>query len=186
MDLSAPLPPLSLSPLQPQPSPSATPPTPAHGTRVGGAARTRGTTAVNFATEWLDERSRVCPKTVDYASQCPKGHALVPFSGAASAQPLMCRVCHMFAEREHASDWLVCKITVIKSCAGYAVCDCCVSALRQAPSSPAGGGDFPSLQVCCMKHVHPLQECLGFPYASALPLRSSRYCRACPSLTSSG
>ncbi len=37
------------------------------------------TPAVNVATEWLDELGCVCPKAVDYALQCPKGHLLVPF-----------------------------------------------------------------------------------------------------------
>ena len=36
--------------------------------------------AVNVATEWLDELGCVCPKAVDYASQCPKGHSLAPFA----------------------------------------------------------------------------------------------------------
>ena len=34
--------------------------------------------AINYATEWLDEDGRVCPKNVDYSTQCPKGHALGP------------------------------------------------------------------------------------------------------------
>jgi len=56
--------------------------------------------AVNVATEWLDELGCVCPKAVDYASQCPKGHALVPFAGGgcgAAAQRVMCRICHTHA-----------------------------------------------------------------------------------------
>jgi len=104
--------------------------------------------AVNVATEWLDELGCVCPKAVDYASQCPKGHALAPLAGGgcgAAAQRVMCRVCHTPTEREHASQWLACSAT--GSCAGYAVCDCCVRALQQAPSAAAGGHDFPSL-VC--------------------------------------
>jgi hypothetical protein len=55
--------------------------------------------AVNFATEWLDELGCVCPKAVDYASQCPKGHLLVLFAGGgcvASAQRVMCRICHTY------------------------------------------------------------------------------------------
>jgi hypothetical protein len=104
--------------------------------------------AVNFATEWLDELGCVCPKAVDYASQCPKGHALAPLAGGgcgAAAQRVMCRVCHTCAEREHASQWLACSVT--GCCAGYAVCNGCVRALQQAPAAAAGGHDFPSL-VC--------------------------------------
>ncbi len=102
--------------------------------------------AVNFATEWLDELGCICPKAVDYASQCPKSHALVPYTsggGGASALRLMCRICHSFAERGDASQWLVCSAT--GCCAGYAVCDFCVRALQQAPAAAAGGDEFPSL-----------------------------------------
>ena len=104
--------------------------------------------AVNFATEWLDENGCVCPKAVDYASQCPKGHALVPFAGGgcgASVERVMCRVCHMFSKREHPSQWLACSVS--GCCAGYVVCDCCVRTLQHAPAAAAGGDDFPSL-VC--------------------------------------
>jgi hypothetical protein len=41
--------------------------------------------AVNFATEWLDEDGRVCPKNVDYATQCSNGHHLMPLGGGSSA-----------------------------------------------------------------------------------------------------
>ena len=67
--------------------------------------------AINFATEWLDEDGRVCPKNVDYATQCPKGHDLVSVSlgggGGAQAQQasgadVMCRVCHTSTVRQHA------------------------------------------------------------------------------------
>ena len=66
--------------------------------------------AVNVATEWLDELGCVCPKAVDYASQCPKGHALVPFAGGscgAAAQRVMCRICHTCAQSEQAAQWLL-------------------------------------------------------------------------------
>jgi hypothetical protein len=111
------------------------------------AAAAHAAPAVNVAFEWLDEFGCICPKAVDYASQCPKGHALVPFTGGdggASAQPLMCRVCHTHAESEQAPQWLVCSTT--GCCAGYAVCNCCVRALQQTtPADPAGEGF--SLQV---------------------------------------
>ncbi len=77
--------------------------------------------AINFATEWLDEDGRVCPKNVDYVTQCPKGHDLVSFDcgGGAQARPasgagVMCRVCHASTPRQHAAriacEWLVCGI----------------------------------------------------------------------------
>ena len=109
--------------------------------------------AVNFATEWLDECNRVCPKSVDYATCCPKGHALVPLAdggGSAPAQRLMCRICHDFAERQQALLWLVC--SVAGCCGGYTVCDTCVSALQQAPVSAAASHDFPSM-VRAVAHV---------------------------------
>ncbi len=59
--------------------------------------------AVNFASEWLDELGCICPKYVDYASQYPKGHVLVSFTGVdsgTSARRLVCRVCHAHAESE--------------------------------------------------------------------------------------
>jgi hypothetical protein len=102
--------------------------------------------AINQATEWLDEDGRVCPKAVDYATQCPKGHALVPFVNGGCNSPvqhLACRVCHAFAELERASQWLVCSAT--GCCAGYAVCDCCVSAGQQAPAAIAAGEGFITL-----------------------------------------
>lgn len=114
--------------------------------------------AVNFATEWLDESGCVCPKTVDYASQCPKGHALVAFTddgGGASAPRLLCRVCHTFTERDRASQWLVCCAS--GCCEGYAVCGGCVSALQQPPAAAAGGDDFPSL-VSSMKRCRPSRD----------------------------
>ena len=109
--------------------------------------------SINFATEWLDEHGNVCLKAVDYASQCPKGHALVAFAdggGDASAQRVMCRVCHVITEREHASQWRACSVT--GCCSGYAVCERCASALQQPPAAAAGGDDFPLL-VCVAKHV---------------------------------
>jgi hypothetical protein len=69
--------------------------------------------AITFATDWRDEHGCVCPKAVDYATQCPKGHALVAFTGRggdASAQSVMCRVCHVITERNHASQWRVCSV----------------------------------------------------------------------------
>ncbi len=90
--------------------------------------------AINFAIEWLDEDGCVCPKHVDYATQCPKGHALVPFDGngvphaqQASDTDVMCRVCHVSTLRQHTYDWLVC--SVAGCCGGYAVCAACVAQL---------------------------------------------------------
>ena len=102
--------------------------------------------AIDFAAEWLDEDGRVCPKAVDYTTQCPKGHALVPFAdGGCDAQVrrLVCRLCHAFAECENASQWLICSGT--GCCAGYAVCDCCVNAGQQEPAVIAAGEGFSTL-----------------------------------------
>jgi hypothetical protein len=101
---------------------------------------------IDFSTEWLDEHGCLCPKAVSYTSQCPKGHALVPFAGAdcaALSQLLMCRVCHSCAKLEHALQWMVCSVT--GCCAGYAVCDCCLCALEQAPAAVAAGEKFCTL-----------------------------------------
>ena len=95
---------------------------------------------INFATEWLDEHDYVCPKIVDYATQCPKGHALVHLIGGggyATEQRLMCRICHEFAECEHASQWLICSVK--GCCAGYCVCNYCISTVQQAPAIMAAG-----------------------------------------------
>jgi hypothetical protein len=85
---------------------------------------------------------------VDYASQCPKGHALVAFSisgggSDAAAQRVMCRICHSLAERNLATQWLTC--SVAGCCAGYAVCGACVGALQQPRAAAAACDDFPSL-----------------------------------------
>ena len=98
------------------------------------ASSAAATPAFNVATEWRDELGCVCPKAVDYASQCPKGHALVPFRGGCGAPALrsMCRICHTCAESEQVVLWLVCSVAAC--CAGYAVCDSCVRALHQAPA----------------------------------------------------
>jgi hypothetical protein len=82
---------------------------------------------------------------VDYASQCPKGHALVPLAdgvGSAPVQRLMCRICHTHAESEQVPQWLVCSAN--GCCAGYAVCDTCVRALQQTPAAVAAGEVFSS------------------------------------------
>ena len=104
--------------------------------------------AINFATEWLDELGCVCPKNVDYATQCPKGHALVPFDGSGEPpvqQPsdadVICRVCHGSTQRRHARGWLTC--SVAGCCGGYAVCSDCASALHGADVAAAAGADFP-------------------------------------------
>jgi hypothetical protein len=101
----------------------------------------------NFATEWLDEDGRVCPKNVDYATQCPKGHDLAPCvcSGSPQAQQpsdaddLICRVCHGSTQRRHAYDWLVCSVAAC--CGGYAVCAACIIALGRACSAAAAVPD---------------------------------------------
>jgi hypothetical protein len=118
---------------------------PALSAAIGSPTSAAAAPAINVATEWLDELGCVCPKAVDYASQCPKGHSLVPFAGGgcgAAAQRVTCRICHTHAESEQAALWLVC--SVAGCCAGYAVCDGCVRALHQAPAAVAAGEGFSS------------------------------------------
>ena len=112
------------------------------------AASTPAPLAVDFATEWLDEEGIICPKMVDYATQCPKGHALVALadSGCSPAQqPLICRVCHTSAGtgRDEALQWVGC--SVANCCAGYAVCDACITQLQQAPAAADDSHGFVSL-----------------------------------------
>jgi hypothetical protein len=99
--------------------------------------------AINFATEWLDEDGCVCPKNVDYATQCPKGHVLVPVadSGEAQAHRLICRVCHRFDEPGQ-SQWHACKVA--NCCGGYAICRSCVNALSILPVAGNADDNFPS------------------------------------------
>ena len=119
------------------------------------AAAAPAAPALNVDSEWLDEFSCICPKAVDYASQCPKGHMLAPFTsgGGALVQRLMCRVCHTHVESDKAPQWLVCSVT--GCCAGYAVCNCCVQALQQVPPAvPAGEGfsfqvNYAAGAACC-------------------------------------
>jgi hypothetical protein len=100
----------------------------------------------NLATEWLDEDGRVCAKNVDYATQCPKGHALAPFVCSGDPQPqqtsgadVICRVCHGSTQRQHARNWLVCSVAAC--CGGYAVCAGCVIELGRARGAAAASAD---------------------------------------------
>jgi hypothetical protein len=119
--------------------------------------------AINFTEEWLDEHGRVCPKNVDYMTQCPKGHALAPVdcSGLSEAGEvdIMCRVCHTSAPVERACDWLACSIA--RCCSGYAVCAACLSALGGADTSAVKGEDFP-LEVRALRAVPRLLLRLRF------------------------
>jgi hypothetical protein len=79
----------------------------------------------NLSTEWVDENGVVCPKNVNFARQCPKGHELG--SACSSAQQL-CRMCHCYSRGcDEACRWLVCSV-VEGCCGGYAVCDKCSAA----------------------------------------------------------
>ena len=100
---------------------------------------------LNFATEWLDEDGRVCPKNVDYATQCPKGHALTPLGGGGGAD-VMCRVCHASTLRQHACQWLVCSVACC--CGGYAVCAACVALLACSRKAVAALADDFCMMVC--------------------------------------
>jgi hypothetical protein len=109
--------------------------------------------AINFATEWLDEDGRVCPKNVGYPTQCPKGHDLVSFDcgGGAQARPasgagVMCRVCHASTLRQHACEWLVCG--VVGCCGGYAVCAACIVLLAYSRKAVAAIADGFCMMVC--------------------------------------
>jgi hypothetical protein len=101
--------------------------------------------AINFATEWLDEDGLLRAKNVDYATQCPKGHALAPFLCSSNPQAqqandhLICRVCHGSTQQQHSRDWLVCSVTAC--CGGYAVCAACVIELACPRSAAAARPD---------------------------------------------
>jgi hypothetical protein len=97
--------------------------------------------AINLATEWLDEDGRVCPKNINHATQCPKGHTLEPLGsgGPASGANVMCRICHASTPRQRASEWLVC--SVAGCCGGYAVCAACVVVLGCSQKAAAASTD---------------------------------------------
>jgi hypothetical protein len=104
--------------------------------------------AVDFATEWLDELGKICPKNVDYATQCPKGHALISFDGSCAAETqqqgdaeVTCRCCDITSQRKLAHLWRTCSVS--GCCGGYAVCIACASALVSPTAAPTGF-DFPS------------------------------------------
>jgi hypothetical protein len=79
----------------------------------------------NLSTEWVDENGVVCPKNVNFACQCPKGHAL---GSACSSARRLCRMCHCYSSGcDEACRWLVCSV-VEGCCGGYAVCDKCSAA----------------------------------------------------------
>jgi hypothetical protein len=111
--------------------------------------------AINFATEWLDEDGRVCPKNVDYATQCPKGHQLMPLGGGGA--DVMCRVCHASTPRQHACQWLVCSVT--GCCGGYAVCAACVALLACSRKAVSAIADDFCMMVC--RSICPLFFCLN-------------------------
>jgi len=110
--------------------------------------------AIDISTEWLDENGHVCPKSINYATQCPKGHPLVPLIQHACVSPpksVMCRVCHESAESQAALLWRVC--SVAGCCGGYAMCSSCAIELSAAPVDRSASDDFPmlvreSLRVC--------------------------------------
>jgi len=131
--------------------------------------------AINFATEWLDELGRVCPKNVDYATQCPKGHTLAPFDGCGEppAQQLsdadvICRVCHGSTQRRHAHGWLTCSIA--GCCGGYAMCAACVTVLGRALQRDAASTDNFCITVTLDAHAAILRHhiCSGCLHAYVL------------------
>ncbi len=95
----------------------------------------------------------MCPKNVDYATQCPKGHDLVSLDcdGGAQAQQassadVMCRVCHVSTPRQHACEWLMCGVT--GCCGGYAVCAACIVLLACSHEAVAAIADGFCMMVC--------------------------------------
>ena len=125
--------------------------------------------SINLATQWLDEDGRVCPKNVDHATQCPKGHPLEPLDSGgapqvqqASGADLMCRVCHASTPRQRAREWLVC--SVAGCCGGYAVCAACVVLLGCSQKAAAASTDDFCMMV--LNKISPpislLLECVRF------------------------
>ncbi len=103
----------------------------------------------------------MCPKAVDYASQCPKGRELSLFAhdgSGASIQRLMCRICHKFTVSSHSLQWLVC--STAGCCAGYAVCDGCVSALHQAPAAASSHEEFSTVGIS-LEYLRWIQAEIG-------------------------
>ena len=138
--------------------------------------------AINFATEWLDEDSNVCPKNVTYATQCPKGHALAPFDGSGESpvqQPsdadVICRVCHGSTQRGHARGWLTC--SVAGCCGGYAVCAACVTVLGHALQRAAASADNFCMTVTLYAHAAILRRhiCSGCSHACVLTSSAREY-----------
>ena len=102
--------------------------------------------AIDISTEWLDENGHVCPKSIDYATQCPKGHLLVPLLQHACVSPpksVMCRVCHESVESQAALLWRVC--SVASCCGGYTMCSSCAVELSAARVDRSASDDFPML-----------------------------------------
>ena len=117
---------------------------------------------IDFKIEWIDEHNSVCPKNVNYETQCPKGHKLVTFSGSGcdSAQHLMCRVCHNFSKCKDACKWLVC--SVMGCCGGFSVCSNCITSLRHTkPVSDAASASAPSSSLVCSAANSMLCSCFS-------------------------
>ena len=170
------------SPTSPAPPPSvsisnagSTSPVAAAPAAVPTPAAAAAQPAINFATEWLDELGRVCPKNVDYATQCPKGHALAPFDGSGeppAQQPsdadVICRVCHGSTQRGHARGWLTC--SVAGCCGGYAVCAACVTILGSPLQRATASTDSFCMMVTLFAHAAILRHhiCSGCSHACVL------------------
>jgi hypothetical protein len=117
-------------------------------------------TVSDVATQWQDELGCICPKAVDYASQCPKGHALVTYAGGggvASAQLFICCVCHGSTQQQQACGWLTC--SVAGCCGGYAVCADCVAVLGSAHKDSAVSTDDFCMMVTLFSHATMRPTC---------------------------
>jgi hypothetical protein len=138
--------------------------------------------AINFATEWLDELGHLCPKNVDYSTQCPKGHTLAPFDGSGeppAQQPsdahIICRVCHGSRQRRHARGWLTC--SVMGCCGGYAVCDACFIVLGRARQQSVAITDNFCMMVTLYAHAAIVRHllCSGCSHVYVLTLSDREF-----------
>jgi len=117
----------------------------------------------NPSKEWLDENGEVCPKSVDFLSQCPKGHTLKETGRGNISSQLLCRICHSYSsDSDEAARWLTCSVAH-DCCGGYAVCDRCSVASPIAHDTSNQSGNFCFLVQFHSTHACnlPLTSCAG-------------------------
>jgi hypothetical protein len=96
-----------------------------------------GVSPVNFATEWTCELGVTWPKIVNYATQCSKGHTLVPITPSVQSAP--CRICGVNAFNSSALSTSVLSPSLHCKHCSYFVCQSCISTLTphvQHPPTP--------------------------------------------------